>query len=113
MREAKAEARKEEDRKLLRKFLIDPEAYEGRVRARLAAMEERKHKYGHRKGDYHLVVALVVNFALFWNLVQTPSEILRLHANFFLPISGLHQYICLHIPRNPKRKLMRYWPIHA
>ncbi len=36
MREAKAEARREEDRKLLRKFLIDPDAYEGRVRERLA-----------------------------------------------------------------------------
>ena len=31
VREAKAEARKEEDRKLLRKFLIDPEAYERRA----------------------------------------------------------------------------------
>ena len=41
MREAKAGARREEDRKLLRKFLIDSDAYEGRVRERLAAMEER------------------------------------------------------------------------
>ncbi len=65
MREAKAEARREEDRKLLRKFLIDPDAYEARVRGRLAAMEERKRKYGHRKADYHLVVAPVTNFAPF------------------------------------------------
>ncbi len=51
VREAKAEARREKDRKLLRKFLIDPEAYEGRVRVRLAGIEERKRKYGHGRGD--------------------------------------------------------------
>ncbi len=47
VREAKAEARKEEDRKLLRKFLIGPEAYEKRVRAALIKTEERKRRFGH------------------------------------------------------------------
>lgn len=51
VRAARAEARREEDRKILRKFLIDPNSYERQVRERLAAMEERKRKYGHRKGD--------------------------------------------------------------
>ncbi len=47
VREAKAEARREEDRKLLRKFLIDPDAYEAEVRAALAKTKERKRRFGH------------------------------------------------------------------
>ena len=63
--------------------------------------------------DYHLVVALVVNFTLFEIFMQTPSEILSLQANFFSPISGLHQYICLHILREPERNIRRNFPIYA
>ncbi len=74
MREAKAEARKEEDRKLLRKFLIDPEAYEGRVGARLAAMKERMRKYSQRKADYHVIVALVTKIGPLRKSMQTPSR---------------------------------------
>ncbi len=74
VREAKAEARREEDRKLLRKFLIDPDTYEARVRGRLAAMEERKRKHGHRKADYLLVVALLTKITPFCNILQTPSR---------------------------------------
>lgn len=47
VREAKAEARREEDRKLLRKFPIDPDAHEAEVRAALAKTKERKRKFGH------------------------------------------------------------------
>ncbi len=52
-------------RKVVDLSLEDPAAYEGRVRARLAEMKERKRKYGHGKADYHLVVALATNFAPF------------------------------------------------
>ncbi len=47
VREAKAEARREEDRKLLRKFPIDPDAHEAEVRAALAKTKERKQRFGH------------------------------------------------------------------
>ena len=52
-------------RKLVDLSLEDPVAYEGRVRARLAEIKERKRKYGHWKADYHLVVALRTNFTPF------------------------------------------------
>ncbi len=95
MREAVAEARREEDRKLLRKFLLDPEAYEAEVRAALAKTKERKRRFGHPKSegppslgpplveptklndigyDYHLVVALVTGFLTFLKIFVNPTS---------------------------------------
>ncbi len=46
-REAVWEAVREEERKLVKKFLIDPDAYEAEVRAALAETKERKRRFGH------------------------------------------------------------------
>ena len=46
-REAFWEAVRVEERKLVKKFLIDPKAYVAEVRAALAKTKERKRRFGH------------------------------------------------------------------